>query len=102
MGLLRMVERGLKTLKLQLRKHGDNAKKLFEFLVSSPYGEGVYNADPKIYESDWIHKQMKDSNGMISFSLRGGSEFAKKVLQNLKIIAIAESYAGCESLICIP
>lgn len=97
-----MVQRGLKTLKLRLTKHGDNARKVVEFLLKSPAVEEVFSADLRSYQKDWTQRQMKGSNGMVSFRLKGDSEFAKKVLGNLKVVIVGESYAGCESLICIP
>lgn len=97
-----MVQRGLKTLKLRLAKHGDNASKVVEFLVKSPCVEEVFSADLRSYQKEWTSGQMKGSNGMVSFRLKGDSEFATKVLKTLKIIIVGESYAGCESLICIP
>lgn len=92
-----MVQRGLKALKLRLAKHGSNARTVIEFLKNSSYVEEVFYADPLSYAG-----QMKGPNGMVSFRLKGDSEYSKRVLRNLKIIIVGESYAGCESLICIP
>lgn len=97
-----MVERGLKTLKLRLAKHGENARKVVDFLKKSNYVAEVFTGNPDTSENKWIHQQMKGCNGMVSFRLKDDSDFAKKVLKNLKIIIIGESYAGCESLICVP
>lgn len=97
-----MVERGLKTIGTRLQKHGANAILVADFLEKSPYIEKVFFGWETEGSEALRGRQMKGPNGMISFILKGDEEFSKNVLRNLKIITIGESYAGCESLICIP
>uniref|UniRef100_T1GQ83 cystathionine gamma-lyase n=1 Tax=Megaselia scalaris TaxID=36166 RepID=T1GQ83_MEGSC len=97
-----IVERGLKTIGTRLQKHGANAILVSDFLQKSPYVEKVFFGWETEGSEGLKGRQMKGPNGMISFILKGDEEFSKNVLRNLKIITIGESYAGCESLICIP
>ncbi|KAL5291346.1 CTH.2 family protein [Megaselia abdita] len=97
-----MVERGLKTLRIRLTKHESNAKKVIDFLKVSPFVEQVFSVGLQSTDESWAARQMNGSNGMVSFRLNGDSEFAINFLKKLKIIMVGESYAGFESLICIP
>lgn len=94
-----MVQRGLKTLKIRLAKHESSAMKVADFLKSSPHVEEIFWVG---LQKDNLQSQIKGSNGIISFRLKGDVEFAKNVLKTLRIIIVGESYASCESLICIP
>ena len=87
-----LVNRSIKTLPLRMSKHEDNAKKLVELLKVHP------NIDKVIYPKK-IPKQMKGCGGMISFYIKGDLSQTKSFLNNLKMIPLAESLGGVESLI---
>jgi cystathionine beta-lyase/cystathionine gamma-synthase len=87
-----LVNRSIKTLPLRMSKHEDNAKKLVELLKVHP------NIDKVIYPKK-IPKQMMGCGGMISFYIKGDLSQTKSFLNNLKMIPLAESLGGVESLI---
>lgn len=93
---------GIKTLGVRLDRHNENAKKVAEYLLNSPYIDKIYYPglpDSKGYE---IHKkQATGFGGMISFVVNKKIDF-KKFLKSLKLITLAESLGGVESLICHP
>lgn len=93
---------GIKTLGVRLDRHNENAKKVAEYLLNSPYVDKIYYPglpDSKGYE---IHKkQTTGFGGMISFVVNEKIDF-KKFLKSLKLITLAESLGGVESLICHP
>lgn len=95
-----LVCRGLKTLDLRVRKSSENALIVAEFLNKHPAVQKVYYPGLKEHLGhDIAKKQMKLFGGMITFELKGGLEAGKKLLNNLKLIILAVSLGGCESLI---
>jgi cystathionine beta-lyase/cystathionine gamma-synthase len=87
-----LVNRSIKTLKLRMLKHQDNAIKLVELLEKHPKIK-------KVLYPKQIPKQMLGTGGMISFYLDGNLDDVTSFLNNLKMIPIAESLGGVESLI---
>lgn len=97
-----LVLRGIKTLGVRMDRHSSNAQYLAEYLQKNPAISKVYYpglpTDPG-YEIN--RKQAKTGGGMISFELAPGYDY-KKFLSSTKIIALAESLGGVESLLCHP
>jgi cystathionine beta-lyase/cystathionine gamma-synthase len=81
-----LLIRGIKTLAIRLDRAQSNAVKIVEFLKTVPQIKKIYY--PNI-------------GAMISFELET-SELANKLVNNVKIIALAESLGGVESLVCLP
>ena len=96
--------RGLKTLSVRMKQHEENAHKIAEFLENHPSVTQVYY--PGLLSDRFHHlakKQMTGFGGMVSFKLKNGNEKSVNYfLKNLKIISLAESLGGVESLICYP
>ncbi|WP_397363958.1 cystathionine gamma-synthase [Olleya sp. R77988] len=92
--------RGIKTLHVRMQRHCENGKAIAKFLASHPKIEKVYWPGFESHPNHNIAKsQMKDFGGMISFVTKGNNyEDAIKVIENLKIITLAESLGGVESL----
>ena len=93
--------RGIKTLHLRMQRHCENAERIAQFLSDHPKVENVYWPGlPSHKNHEIAKKQMRGFGGMISFSLKGNKlEEALKVLEKVKIFALAESLGGVESLI---
>ncbi len=96
-----LVLRGIKTLHVRMQRHCENGRKIAEFLAHHPAVKKVYwPGFENTRGHDVAKKQMRDFGGMISFELKNEStEAATKVLKGTKIIALAESLGGVESLI---
>ena len=97
-----LVIRGIKTLGVRMDRHVANAGKIAKWLASSEYVRKVYypglESDPG-YE---VQKKQADGAGaMISFVLDEKYDY-KKFFENLKLITLAESLGGVESLVCHP
>ena len=93
-----LIIRGIKTLGVRM----ENAKKIAEWLVESGYVEKVYY--PGLKEDPGYEVQQKQADGpgaMISFVLKKEYDY-KKFFENLKLITLAESLGGVESLVCHP
>lgn len=93
---------GIKTLGVRLDRHNENASKIAEFLLNSDYVSKIYYPglkDSKGYEIQ--KKQASGFGGMISFVAADNIDY-KKFVKSLKLITLAESLGGVESLICHP
>ena len=97
-----LLIRGIKTLGVRLSRHNENALAIALFLKSHHAVESVYYPglkDDPGYKTQ--KKQASGAGGMISFKLR--KEFDVRVFfKSLKLVALAESLGGVESLICHP
>ncbi len=101
-----LISRGVKTLKIRMLAHQENAIQVAEFLENHPKIEKVLFAGLKGHKNADILKSQtsKDFNGggMISIYIKGTQEQARKFVESLKIFQLAESLGGVESLACIP
>ena len=95
-----LVLRGIKTLHLRMERHCQNGRKVAEYLRNHAKVEKVYWPGFEDHANHNVAKaQMRDFGGMVSFVLKGDKvEDATKVLENLKLFALAESLGGVESL----
>ncbi|NTU78642.1 MAG: cystathionine gamma-synthase family protein [Chloroflexales bacterium] len=96
-----LLLRSLETLKLRMTSQMKNARYVAEFLNDHPKVERVYylgnlsEGDPQ-YEV--YRRQCSAAGGMISFEVVGGEKEAFRLLNALKLIHLAVSLGGTESL----
>ena len=94
---------GIKTLSLRMKRHCENAQEVAEFLESHPSVERVsYPGLPSHPGFSIASKQMDGFSGMISMELKGGIPAGKKLMNNLKLCALAESLGAVETMITHP
>ena len=98
-----LLMRSLETLKVRMEEQAKNTKHIAEFLNKHPDIEKVYylgliatngNDD----EKKVIEKQYSSFGAMLAFDIRGGEKEAFQFLDNLKLIKLAVSLGGTESL----
>ncbi len=98
-----LVLRGIKTLPVRMDRHADNASALVDFLADHPKVSRLmypfHRSHPQVIIAK---KQMRNGGGMISFILGGGAAAAIKVAESTRLITLAESLGGVESLIEVP
>ena len=97
-----LLIRGIKTLGVRMDSHVENAEKIARYLTESDAVKRVYY--PGLPSDDGYEtnkKQAKNGGAMISFELYENYDI-KKFFKSLKLIALAESLGGAESLICHP
>jgi cystathionine beta-lyase/cystathionine gamma-synthase len=98
-----LVHRGIKTLALRMRQHCNNASLVARVLEDLPIVKKVYYPGlPHHPGHKLAQQQMNGFGGMVSFELLGGLEEAREFCMNLKVISLAESLGGVESLCCHP
>jgi cystathionine beta-lyase/cystathionine gamma-synthase len=97
-----LILRGTKTLPLRMQRHNDNALALARFLETHPKVRQVYYPGlPSHPQHDLARRQMHGFGGMLAFDL-GSLESARRVLNAVRLIALAESLGGVETLISHP
>ena len=97
-----LLIRGIKTLGVRLDRHVENAEKAAAFLQNHKAVKKVYYPglpDAQGYEIN--KRQAKNGGAMISFELYENYNI-KKFFKSLKLVALAESLGGVESLVCHP
>lgn len=98
-----LVLRGLKTLKIRMRQHGENALAVAEMLAAHPAVRLVrYPFLPGSPGYDIARRQMANGSGMMSFELKAGYDGAVRMMDRLKLITRAVSLGDVESLIMHP
>ncbi|OQV15138.1 Cystathionine gamma-lyase [Hypsibius exemplaris] len=98
-----LVSRGLKTLHLRMREHMTNGLIVAKFLESHPCVEKVLHPGlPSHPQYELVKKQARGTSGMLCFYVKGGLQEAKSFLKNLKLIVLAVSLGGPESLVAHP
>jgi len=95
-----LVLRGVKTLAVRMERHCLNARAVVDLLVGHPAVERVlYPQLPDHPGHAAAARQMRDFGGMVSCTLRGGVEAAKRVAAATELFVLAESLGAVESLI---
>jgi methionine-gamma-lyase len=95
-----LLMRSLETLKVRMDEQARNAAFVADFLKSHPKVEKVYYLGFIENEKDkeLLSRQYSSYGAMISFDVKGGEKEAFKFLDSLKLIKLAVSLGGTESL----
>ena len=91
--------KGLKTLKLRIEKHIENADKVFNYLKTKKIVKKIlYLPDQNNRFHELWKKYHKQSNGLITFSIQKKKKI-NLFIDKLKLFKIGFSWGGYESLI---
>jgi cystathionine gamma-lyase/cystathionine beta-lyase/cystathionine gamma-lyase/homocysteine desulfhydrase len=97
-----LVLRGTKTLAVRMAQHNVNGLALARYLETHPAVERVlYPGLPNHPQHELARRQMRGFGGMLSFDV-GSFERARRVCNRVRLMALAESLGGVETLICHP
>jgi len=97
-----LVLRGTKTLPIRMAQHCATGRALAQFVEAHPKVQKVYYPGlPSHPQHALAARQMKDFGGMLAFDL-GSLDAAARLLKNVRLLALAESLGGVESLISHP
>ena len=97
-----LVLRGTKTLTLRMAQHNANGMALAEFLSTHPkVTQVLYPGLPSHPQHDLARRQMRGFGGMVSFDV-GTFEAARRVCNRVRLMSLAESLGGVETLISHP
>ena len=97
-----LLIRGIKTLAVRMDRHVENAGKIAAWLAANPAVKSVYYPGLRGAQGyDIQRRQAKNGGAMISFELKEGYDY-RKFFSSVRMIALAESLGGVESLVCHP
>jgi cystathionine gamma-lyase/cystathionine beta-lyase/cystathionine gamma-lyase/homocysteine desulfhydrase len=97
-----LVLRGTKTLAVRMAQHNANGLALAQFLSTHPKVRAVlYPGLPDHPQHELAKRQMRGFGGMLTFDL-GTFEAARDVCNRVRLMALAESLGGVETLISHP
>ncbi|MGH9409629.1 MAG: trans-sulfuration enzyme family protein [Vicinamibacterales bacterium] len=97
-----LVLRGTKTLTVRMAQHNANGLALAEFLAGHPKVSRVLYPGLATHPQHALAaRQMRGFGGMLSFDL-GTFEAARDVCNRVRLMSLAESLGGVETLICHP
>jgi cystathionine beta-lyase/cystathionine gamma-synthase len=98
-----LLDRGIKTLPLRISRQNDNALEIARWLERSKKVEAVHypglNSHP---DHELARRQMRGYGGMVTFTLKGSLDAARKFTRGLSLIKGAVSLGGVESILCFP
>lgn len=94
-----LVLRGTKTLNVRMAQHSANGLALAEFLAGHPkVTQVLYPGLPSHPQHELAKRQMRGFGGMLSFDV-GTFEAARRVCNRVRLMSLAESLGGVETLI---
>ena len=97
-----LLIRGIKTLAVRMDRHVENAERAAAWLVDNPAVKRVYYPGlPGAQGYEVNRRQAKNGGAMISFELQPEYDF-RAFFKGLRLISLAESLGGVESLVCHP
>jgi methionine-gamma-lyase len=102
-GAAYLLNRGIKTLGLRVRKQGENALAVAKFLAKHPkVGRVFYPGLPSHPDHKLAKKQMRGFGSMLAFDMKGGLPAARRVCDRVRLFLLAASLGGVESLVVLP
>ena len=98
-----LVARSLRTLALRMKQHEKNGLAVARFLEQHPAVEKVIHPGLKSHPQHHLAMtQLQGYSGMVSFYIKGGLAEASEFLKAIKLVTLAESLGGYESLAELP
>lgn len=98
-----MLSRSLRTLPVRVRQHNENAMAVARSMANHPAIKRVlYPGLPDFPGHQLAAQQMDGFGGVLTLEIKGGREQAARVADSLKIILLATSLGGVESLVSQP
>ena len=95
--------RGLRTLHVRMRQHGENALAVAECLAGHPAVARVHYPGLATHPGHALAaRQQQGFGAIVSFELAGGKDAVRRFLDGLECFSLAESLGGVESLVAHP
>ena len=98
-----LLERGLKTLDVRVRRQNDNAMRMALWCADRKEVKAVhYPGLPAHQDHEAARSQMDGFGGMLGIELTGGARAADRFVRKLRLIRHAPSLGGVDSLVSEP
>ena len=94
---------GVKTLGLRMQQHSENALRIARFLESHPQVTRLlYPGLESFPQFELARKQQSSGGAIISFEIEGGVDAGIRLMNSVKLCALAENLGSAETLITHP
>ncbi len=99
-----LLLQGTETLSLRLERHGENTKKVVEFLRNHPKVEHVNHPSLPDHPDHALYEKYFPNGGasIFTFEIKGGQEEAFRFIDSLKIFSLLANVADVKSLVIHP
>jgi cystathionine beta-lyase/cystathionine gamma-synthase len=99
-----LLDRGLRTLGVRMERHAANAMAVAEFLEGHPSVKVVRYPGLRSHPQHDLARELFDGGfgGMVSFVVKGGGGAADRFMKALRVVHVAPSLGGVESLVSQP
>jgi cystathionine beta-lyase/cystathionine gamma-synthase len=98
-----LLERGMKTLDVRVKRGNENAMRIAEWCEAHPAVARVHYPGLASHPDHAIARETLDGFGaMLAIELVGGGEAADRFLRRLRLVAHATSLGGVDTLVCEP
>jgi len=94
---------GVKTLPLRMVRHSENALRVARFLESHPrVTRLIYPGLTSFPQYELARRQQRAGGAIIAFEIEGGAEAGVRLLNSVRLCALAENLGATETLITHP
>jgi cystathionine beta-lyase/cystathionine gamma-synthase len=98
-----LIERGLRTLDVRVKRHNENAMALAEWCAGRKEFKRVHYPGLESHPDHAVARALMDGfGGMMAVEIAGGARAAEKFLKKLRIFRHAPSLGGVDSLVSEP
>ena len=98
-----LLNRGMKTLGLRVKRQCENALEVAKFLEKHPKVASVHYPGLKSHPDHALaKKQMRGFGSMLAFDMKGGLPAARRFCDRVRLFLLAASLGGVESLVILP
>ena len=96
-----LVMRGVKTLPIRMRRHCDNARRVYEGLLGHPAIERLlFPGDPDHPDAEAVKRLLppRGAGGAVGIDVKGGEEGAYRFVDRLRLVATSASIGDLTTL----
>jgi cystathionine beta-lyase/cystathionine gamma-synthase len=98
-----LLDRGIRTLGVRMRRHNENATALAEWFGTRPEVERVVHLSRGDHPDHALAQELLDGpGGMMGVVVAGGREAADRFVGGLQLASLAPSLGGVETLVSLP
>lgn len=98
-----LLDRGLRTLEVRVRRQNENALRLARWLEGRPGVERVIYPGLESHPDHHVATELMEGfGGMVSIVLEGGGDAADRLVDRLELALVAPSLGGVETLVSQP
>ena len=98
-----LLERGIKTLAVRMARHNENGMRIAAWVERHPVVARVlYPGLPSHPDHEIARQLLEGFGGMVSLVVHGGDEAALRFVNRLRLLRVAPSLGGVESLVSMP